>query len=90
MDAVCIDIGRDLDRVDRSCTAQGLSYLDDGQTIRWDNADSRLGYALTPTSTFAGQPGNTCRDYVIRRDGGRESYERTACRESDGVWRVRR
>ncbi|WP_455372149.1 glycine zipper 2TM domain-containing protein [Limibacillus halophilus] len=83
-------IGRDLDRVDRSCTAQGLSYLDDGQTIRWDNADSRLGYALTPTSTFAGQLGNTCRDYVIRLDGGRESYERTACRESDGVWRVRR
>lgn len=83
-------IGRDLDRVDRSCTAQGLSYLDDGQTIRWDNPDSRYGYALTPTSTFQGQLGRTCRDYVMRVGDGRDSYERTACRESDGVWRVLR
>jgi surface antigen len=81
-------IGRDLDRVDRGCTAQGLSYLDDGQTIRWDNPATRYDYALTPTSTFEGSLGRTCRDYVIRSGDGRDGSERTACREADGVWRV--
>lgn len=81
-------LGREVDKVDRACTAQGLTRLKDGEMIRWENSQTRRSYALRPISTYSADGGRVCRRYVIQASGDDERYERLACRGDDEVWHV--
>ncbi|MBB3064759.1 glycine zipper domain-containing protein [Limibacillus halophilus] len=81
-------LGREVDKVDRACTAQGLTRLKDGEMIRWENTQTRRSYALRPISTYSADDGRVCRRYVIQAGGDDERYERLACRGDDDVWHV--
>jgi surface antigen len=83
-------IGRHMDQVDRYCTGQTLEYANDGQSIQWQNPDTRSSYNVTPVSTYESRDGRYCREYVTQSlVGGRQQQTYgTACRQADGSWQI--
>jgi surface antigen len=83
------NIGRHMDGNDLRRTAQVLETVPVGQSTQWVNPDTRNQYTVTPTRTYdsAGAP---CREYTVQAYvGGRpDTVYGTACRQSDGSWRV--
>jgi surface antigen len=86
--------GKSLDRADRvyaeRAAQQGLESNPSGSTSRWVNPDTRHSGSITPLNTYRSADGFDCRDYsqVVTIDGRSETVRGTACRESDGTWRV--
>lgn len=83
------DIGRKMDAADQNCTGQVLERAPDGQTVQWRNPENGQQYRMTPTETFQ-RDDHYCRRYVTeaRVDGRAETSRGTACRNSDGTWKV--
>lgn len=88
------EIGRSLDRADRAYLAQAqydaLEYRPNGQQVAWRNPDSgNYGY-VQPVDTYQSPYGQYCREYqqTVYIGGRAERAYGTACRESDGSWRV--
>jgi len=87
-------VGRSLDRADRlyaERTAQGsLERSRSGATSDWVNPDTGHAGSFTPTSTYRSRQGLACRDYsqTVTADGRTETAVGTACRTSDGTWRI--
>lgn len=88
------EIGRSLDRADRMAieqsTNQALEYNPDGQRAEWNNPNTGHSGYTTPTRTFENQAGQPCREYqtAVVIGGKTESAYGTACRQSDGSWRI--
>lgn len=74
---------------DQDCIGQVLERAADREEVAWDNTALSTRYELTPTRTYR-QGGRTCREFVttvVRNGEPREVYN-TACRDSDGRWRI--
>lgn len=88
------EIGKSLDRADMAYyqkTAQNtLESQPTGTTSRWINPDSGNSGTVTPTRTYQTSSGSYCREFTQTIVIGGEKQEAfgTACRQSDGSWRV--
>lgn len=86
-------VGTSMDQIDQACVARILEFAPDRAAVRWYGAP-KLDYggpafAVTPLRTFE-RDGQYCRDYqaVATVSGEDEQIYGTACRMTDGVWRV--
>ncbi|MFN3399472.1 MAG: hypothetical protein ACK4Z4_03950 [Ferrovibrio sp.] len=86
-------VGTSMDPVDQACVARILEFAPDRAAVRWYGAP-KLDYggpafAVTPLRTFE-RDGQYCRDYqaIATVSGEDEQIYGTACRMTDGVWRV--
>jgi surface antigen len=82
-------IGQSMDEVDRMKTSHVLENVRTGVPSTWKNPDTGNQYAVTPTRTFDTSLG-PCREYTVDAiiGGKKEKVYGTACRQSDGSWRV--
>lgn len=74
---------------DRRRAARTLDSVPDGQPSTWRNAETGVGFVVTPTRSFE-QRGVRCRDYTVEATvGGRaDKASGRACRQADGNWLV--
>lgn len=82
-------VGRSMDDTDRLRTAHALETARTGSPTAWRNPDSGHQYTVVPMRTWETAQG-PCREYTVDGNiGGRsEKVYGTACRQSDGSWRV--
>ena len=82
-------IGGRFDQRDRRQFGSALESNQTGNTSRWSNPDTDGTYAVTPTNTYrdGDQP---CREFTMNAnvEGKNDQVTGTACRQSDGSWRV--
>lgn len=87
-------VGKSLDCDDRRAqtrsTQDSLEYERTGTTTSWQNPDSGVEGSTTPTRTYQRADGSYCRDFTqtITVDGEYQEASGTACRQSDGTWRI--
>lgn len=83
------EIDRDMDRSDRGCLAHGFEMGRDGRSVRWDGARPGMRYTMTPVGGYV-RNGYPCRRFTLQRewDGRRYNSRGSACRVSDGGWRM--
>jgi len=87
-------VGASLDRADMNYydeTSQtALERNKIGQTSTWQNPDSGHGGTVTPTRTFQSANNQYCREYTqtVNVGGKTERAYGTACRQSDGSWKI--
>jgi len=82
-------IGGRFDQRDRRQFGSALESNQTGNTSRWSNPDTNGTYSVTPTNTYrdGDQP---CREFTMNAnvEGETDQVTGTACRQSDGSWRV--
>lgn len=89
------EVGKSLDEADRlsagNTTQAALERNQTGMTSTWSNPDSGNSGSVTPTRTYQTADGENCREFetTINVSGQEEVAYGTACRDADGVWRVR-
>lgn len=87
-------IGNRLDAADRryadEAAYRAFENAPVGSSTTWRNPDTGRYGTITPTRTYRGAEGAPCREYeqTVYIDGERELVRGTACRQSDGRWRV--
>ena len=83
-------IGRAMDEVDQNCIGQVLEHADNGRNIVWQNPENDQRYTVSPVSTYRGNDGRYCREYVTTAQvaGKRQQVYGTACRQPDGSWEI--
>ena len=86
-------VGKSLDQADvayaRQSTQSALDRTPSGQTVSWHNPDSGNSGTITPKPAY--QSGGTyCREFqqTITVGGQTQDAFGTACRQSDGSWRI--
>ncbi len=81
-------IGRSMDPADQACVGKTLENAPTNQTVTWQNPDNGSSYWVTPTSTYTGQNGQPCRNYVTQAvvNGQTQRNDGTACRDQSGAW----
>ncbi len=88
------EIGKSLDRADQAymsrTTQQSLESQRTGQASTWRNPDNRHSGTVTPTRTYRRESGEHCREFqqTVTIDGRTERAHGTACRQSDGSWKI--
>jgi surface antigen len=88
------EVGQSLDRADHTYAnqagQQAFESARTGQAITWNNPDSGHSGTVVPTRTYEQAPGQYCREYqqTIMVGGERQQSFGTACRQSDGTWKV--
>ena len=87
-------IGNHLDQRDREAAAKAaqhsLETAPSGKATEWKNPDSGNHGSITPTRTYQTASGQYCREYqqkVVVGGQEQEAYG-TACRQSDGSWKI--
>lgn len=82
-------VGHSMDETDRMRTAQTLETVRTGVPAQWHNPDSGNDYRVVPTRTYETSAG-PCREYTVDAviGGKKEKVYGTACRQSDGSWKV--
>lgn len=82
-------IGKSMDEADKYCTGQALSHAPDGSSVEWRNPDEDADYKVTPTKTIKSGD-RYCREYTTEATIGGEKKQTygTACRQSDGSWKI--
>lgn len=87
------EIGKSLDQADMAYANQANSKAYNapiGETISWNNPDSGNNGTVTPTKDGYSESGKYCREFqqTIYVGGKAESAYGTACRQSDGSWKI--
>lgn len=88
------EVGKSLDRADRmeiaSTTNNTLETYPTGGHAEWRNPDSGNYGTVTPTRTYQRADGTYCREFqqTVYVGGQMEEAFGTACRQSDGTWRI--
>jgi len=82
-------IGKYMDEQDRLRTADILETQQTNTPTTWINPDTQNSYTVTPTKTYTIAEG-PCREFTLDAQiGGKtEQIYGTACRQSDGSWKV--
>lgn len=82
-------IGRSMDETDRMKTAHALETVRTGVPSRWRNPDTGNEYTVVATKTQETAQG-PCREYTVDATiaGRKDKAYGTACRQSDGSWRI--
>jgi surface antigen len=83
-------VGRSMDRVDRMRMNRALENNSVGRPAYWYNDHSDTYYEFIPVRNITIHGNRYCREYrTIAKIGGRkEVVYGTACRQSDGSWRI--
>jgi surface antigen len=87
-------IGERLDQRDRQLANQtahrAFETTPAGQAATWRNPDSGHSGSVTPTRTFQAANGGYCREFQQEIVVGGQTQQSfgTACRQSDGQWRI--
>jgi surface antigen len=88
------EAGKSLDQADQqymtNTTQSTLETAPTGRASNWHNPDTGNSGQITPTRTYRGTTGETCREFqqTIIVGGRTENAFGTACRQSDGSWRI--
>ena len=88
------EIGSSLDKADAQyanrAAQDAFENYPSGQSSSWRNPDSGNSGAVKPTTTYQASNGQYCREYeqTITVNGRSELAYGTACRQSDGTWRI--
>jgi surface antigen len=88
------NIGKGLDKADRleaeRASYRAFEYNKSGQASEWRNPDSGNSGYVTPRPAYQSSNGQYCREYTqsINVGGDRQTAVGTACRQSDGTWKV--
>lgn len=88
------EIGASLDKADRMYAEKSANhafeYMPTGQTAVWQNPDSHNSGTFTPVKTYQSNAGQYCREYqqTITVGGRTERAYGTACRQTDGSWKI--
>jgi len=88
------EVGSSLDKADRAymqnTTVRTLETAPAGETVPWHNPDSGNQGTVTVQKTYERAPGQYCREFrqTVEIDGKTELLDGTACRQSDGTWRM--
>lgn len=88
------EVGKSLDRADRqamsSTYSNALENNPSGRPASWRNPDSGNYGTITPVRTYQEAGGQYCREYqqTIVVDGQSQSAHGTACRQTDGSWKI--
>jgi surface antigen len=82
-------VGKSMDETDRIKAAQSLETVRTGVPSTWRNPDTGVDYQFTPTKTVETAAG-PCREYTMDAviGGKKETVYGTACRQSDGTWKI--
>lgn len=82
-------IGQSMDAQDRRYIGSSLEYNRVGETTAWRNPDTGNNYDVTPTRTYASAEG-PCREFTMDAyvGGKKEKVYGTACRQTDGSWKI--
>ncbi len=85
------EIGSSLDRADQTAYQNASqNAMQSGTTKTWKNSDNGHHGTIAPEKGYTDQNGRYCREYsqsIIIDDSPHQSRG-TACRGSDGVWKV--
>lgn len=83
-------IGKSMDKADQHCVGQALEHSPDSQAVNWRDPDNGAQYQVTPVSTYQTPAGGYCREYktVSTVNGRAQETYGTACRQSDGAWKM--
>jgi len=83
-------IGKSMDTTDQLKANQALESNRSNQPSTWTNPDNNNSYSVTPTRTFTGANGQPCRDFTTNAtiNGQPQTVVGTACRDSNGKWRL--
>lgn len=87
------EVGRSLDKADQAHAGragqQAFESAPTGQPVAWSNPDSGHSGTVTPTKTYF-DDNQPCREYqtTVTIDGKTEKAFGTACRQTDGSWKV--
>jgi surface antigen len=88
------EIGKSMDTTDRQEAARtqnvALESNRTGQASTWSNPDSGNAGTITPIRTYQAPSGQNCREYRhdVRIGDRNETVIGTACRQTDGTWKV--
>lgn len=82
-------VGRSMDETDRIKTAHALETVRTGVASSWSNPDTGNRYTVVPTKTIE-NPSGPCREYTVDATvgGTKDKVYGTACRQTDGSWKV--
>jgi len=87
-------IGRSMDQRDnemlKNTTQRSLEAEPTGRTSSWRNPDTGASGTITPQRTYTANDGEPCREFqqTVTIGGKTEQAIGTACRQSDGSWRI--
>jgi len=87
-------IGQSMDQTDmmyyNQTSQQALETGRPGQSFPWQNPQTGVGGAVTPSTYFQNSSGQYCREYTqnISIGGRMEEGHGIACRQPDGSWRI--
>jgi surface antigen len=78
-----------MDNYDRMYASAALENVRTGVPSAWINPDTGYEYIMTPTNTYESGAG-PCREYTLDATIGGETEKiyGTACRQSDGSWKI--
>lgn len=82
-------VGHHFDQNDRQHFGTALESNQTGSTSHWSDPDNNKSYSVTPTRTYK-QGNQPCRDFTMdaQVNGQPQKVTGTACRQSDGTWKV--
>lgn len=82
-------VGKRFDHSDRRQFGSALESNQTGNTANWTNSDTNDSYSVTPTKTYS-KGNQKCRNFTMNTnvDGKSDKGQGTACRQSDGTWKV--
>ncbi len=84
-------IGKSLDDADRAAYDRASQHaMESGQVSTWRNPDTGHHGTIRPSRRYTNDEGRYCREYsqTIYVDGKKRTGHGTACRQSDGSWRI--
>jgi surface antigen len=84
------NVGRSMDKTDRLKVSHSLETVRTGVETSWKNPDTGYQYRVVPTRTYERAEG-PCREYTLDASIGGENEQiyGTACRQTDGSWKVK-
>ena len=88
------ELGKSLDKADQlaaeKTSYQALENNKTGQASTWRNPDNGHEGTFVPTKTTTTPTGETCREFThtVNIGGKVEKAYGTACRQSDGSWKI--
>lgn len=87
--AIGSEIGDSMDRQDRMEMTRALEKNRDGRASHWVNPNNGYDYEVTPTKTYY-RGSRACREYTTTAiiGGKKQRIYGTACRTSDGDWKI--
>ncbi len=79
-----------MDKTDQLNAQHALEHNSTNQVASWHNPDTGRDVYVTPTRTYQNTAGQNCREYTtaVTVDGQKQTAYGTACRQSDGSWKI--